>query len=166
MERVTWKLILPYVRQIASGNLLYDSGSSNQDSVTTQRGGMGWEVGGRFKREGTYVYLWLISADVQQKTTKFYKAIILQLKKKSASQCQRHRRHGFDPWVGKIPQRKKWPPTPVFLPGESHGQRNLEGYSPQGHKKSDTTQQLSTHRQCRLQITIVIILLQIISVSN
>ena len=40
-------------------------------------------MGGRFKREGTYVYLWLISVDVQQKTTKFYKAIILQLKKKN-----------------------------------------------------------------------------------
>ncbi|XDA86191.1 hypothetical protein R6Z07F_015941 [Ovis aries] len=34
---------------------------------------------------------------------------------------------GFDPWVGKIPWRRKWPPTPVFLPGESHGQRSLVG---------------------------------------
>ena len=41
---------------------------------------MGWEVGGRFKREETYVYLWLIHVDVWQKPTKFYKAIILQLK--------------------------------------------------------------------------------------
>ena len=38
-----------------------------------------------------------------------------------------------DPWVGKIPWRRKWQPTPVFLPGESQGQRNLEGYSPWGH---------------------------------
>ena len=36
----------------------------------------------------------------------------------------------FDPWVGKIPWRRKWQPTPVFLPGESHGQRSLVGYSP------------------------------------
>ena len=36
----------------------------------------------------------------------------------------------FDPWVGKIPWRRKWQPTPVFLPGESHGRRNLMGYSP------------------------------------
>ena len=36
--------------------------------------------------------------------------------------------------VGKIPWRRKWQPTPVFLPGESHGQRNLAGYSPWGHK--------------------------------
>ena len=41
---------------------------------------------------------------------------------------------GFDPWVRKIPWRRKWQPTPVFLPGKSHGQRNLVGYSPWGHK--------------------------------
>ena len=40
----------------------------------------------------------------------------------------------FRPWVGKIPWRRKWQPTPVFLPGESHGQRSLMGYSPWGHK--------------------------------
>ena len=43
-------------------------------------------------------------------------------------------------WVGKIPWRMKWQPTPVFLPGESHGQRNLVGYSPQGCKELDTTE--------------------------
>ena len=46
---------------------------------------------------------------------------------------------GFDPWVGKIPCRRKWQPTPGFLPGESHGQRSLVGYSPGGHQESDTT---------------------------
>ena len=35
-----------------------------------------------------------------------------------------------NPWVGKIPWRRAWQPTPVFLPGESHGQRSLAGYSP------------------------------------
>ena len=40
----------------------------------------------------------------------------------------------FDLWVAKIPWRRKWPPTPVFLPGQSHGQRSLVGYSPRGHK--------------------------------
>ena len=44
------------------------------------------------------------------------------------------RRWGFNPWVGKISWRRKWQPTLVFLPGESHGQRSLEGYSPQRHK--------------------------------
>ena len=41
-------------------------------------------------------------------------------------------RRGFDPWVAKIPRRRKWQPTPLFLPGESRGQRSLLGYSPQG----------------------------------
>ena len=44
---------------------------------------------------------------------------------------------------GKIPWRRKWQPTPVFLPGASHGQRSLAGYSPWGHKESDTTEQLT-----------------------
>ena len=50
--------------------------------------------------------------------------------KEPASQCKRHKRRGFDPWVGKIPRRRAWQPTPVFLPGESHGPRSLVGYSP------------------------------------
>ena len=45
-------------------------------------------------------------------------------------QCRRHKRCGFNPWVGKIPWRRAWQPTPVFLPGESHGQRSLVGCSP------------------------------------
>ena len=55
-------------------------------------------------------------------------------------QCRRHKRHGFDPWVRKIPWRRAWQPIPVFLPGESHGQRCLVGYSPYSHKESDTTE--------------------------
>ena len=47
----------------------------------------------------------------------------------SACQC---RRCGFDPWVGKITWRRKWQPTPIFLPGKFHGQRSLAGYSPWG----------------------------------
>ena len=46
---------------------------------------------------------------------------------------------------GKIPWRRKWQPTPVLLPEESHGQRSLEGCSPWGHKESDTTERLSLH---------------------
>ena len=53
---------------------------------------------------------------------------------------QETKRHRFDPWVGKIPWRKAWLPTPVFLPGEFHGQRNLAGYSPQNHEESDKTE--------------------------
>ena len=54
-------------------------------------------------------------------------------------------RPGFDPWVRKIPWRRKWLPTPVFLPGKSHGRRSLVGYLPQGGKESDTTEQLSLY---------------------
>ena len=48
------------------------------------------------------------------------------------------KRHGFDPWVGKIPWRRAQQPTLGFVPGESHGQRSLAGCSPRGHKESDT----------------------------
>ena len=47
---------------------------------------------------------------------------------------------GFNSWVGKIPWRREWQPTPVFLLGESYGQRNLVGYSPYGHKQSNMTE--------------------------
>ena len=50
--------------------------------------------------------------------------------KESTCQCRRHR---FDPYAGKIPWRRA--PTPVFLPGKSHGQRNLAGYIPRGHER-------------------------------
>ena len=46
----------------------------------------------------------------------------------------------FNPWVGRIPWRRAWQPTPVFLPGESHGQRSLAGYRPWGGKELDTTE--------------------------
>ena len=49
---------------------------------------------------------------------------------------------GSDPWVRKVPWRKKWQPTPVFLPGKSHGWGSLVGYSPWGHKESDMTERL------------------------
>jgi len=47
-----------------------------------------------------------------------------------ACQCRRHKRREFDLWVWKSPWRRAWQPTPVFLPGESHGQKSLVGYSP------------------------------------
>ena len=54
-----------------------------------------------------------------------------------------YRRPGFDLWVRKIPWRREWQTTPVFLPGEFHGQRSLAGYSPWNHEDSDTTEQLT-----------------------
>ena len=56
--------------------------------------------------------------------------------------CLQCRRPEFNPWVGKIPWRRKWQPTPVFLPGKSHGWWSLVGYCPWGRKEPDTTEQL------------------------
>ena len=55
--------------------------------------------------------------------------------KESACQCKRYKRRGFYPQVGKIPWKKKGTPLQHFLPGKSHGQRSLSGYSPWGHKR-------------------------------
>ena len=60
--------------------------------------------------------------------------------KELACQCRRHKRWGFNLWVGKILWRRSWQPSLVFLPGESHGQRSLAGYSSWGHEELDTTE--------------------------
>ena len=57
--------------------------------------------------------------------------------KKIRLQCKRQ---GFNPWVRKSPWRRAWQPTPVFLPGGSHGQRRLEGYGSWGHTESEATE--------------------------
>ena len=64
-------------------------------------------------------------------------------------EVRRHKRYGFNPWVRKIPWRRAWQLTPVFLPGESHGQRDLAGNSPRCHKESDMTE--GTWQACMLQ---------------
>ena len=64
------------------------------------------------------------------------------------------RRHGFDPWVRKLPWWRKWQPTPVFLPGKSHGQRSLMGYSPRGHTGSDVTEWLNSNTCFNIHILI------------
>ena len=63
--------------------------------------------------------------------------------KESACQFRRLKRRRFNAWVGMILWRRKWQPTPVFLPAVSYGQRSLVGYSPQGHKELDMTERLS-----------------------
>ena len=73
-------------------------------------------------------------------------------------------RCGFDPWVGKILWRRKWQPTPVFLPGEFHGQRTLAGYSPLGCRSQTRLKWLSVHNIgymhfffCKVRVSIHII---------
>ena len=81
--------------------------------------------------------------------------------KEPTCQCRRHKRPGFDPWVGKIPWRRAWQPTPVFVPGESKERRWLAGYSPWGHKESDTTE-ATWHWYC---LRIVILLERDVNIS-
>ena len=70
----------------------------------------------------------------------------LKKEKKSACQC---RRHGFYPWVGKMPWKRKWQPTEISLPGKSHGLRSLVIYSTWGLKKvrHDLTSKQQPYRQ-------------------
>ena len=68
MQREAWKLILPYVKELANGNLLYDNLE-------------GWDGQGHGREVWEGINLWLNLVDVRQKTTKFYKANTLQLKK-------------------------------------------------------------------------------------
>ena len=63
--------------------------------------------------------------------------------KEPTCQSRRHKRRGFDPWVGKMAWRRTWQPTPVVLPGEYHGQKSLVGYSPSRLHHNLT--QVSTH---------------------
>ena len=65
--------------------------------------------------------------------------------KEPACQCRRQKRCKFDLWVKKIPWRRTRQPTPVSLPGESHGQRSLVGYSPWGHKNQTRLSNYTRH---------------------
>ena len=66
--------------------------------------------------------------------------------KEHACHCRRHKRWGFDPWVRKILWRRAWQPTPVLLPGESHEQNSLAGYSPQVRKVTEHFSYLWTRK--------------------
>ena len=82
-----------------------------------------------------------INASVEKSRTQNYKFVIIITKASLVAQTAKswlirlqYRRSRFNPWIGKIPWRRKWQPTPLFLPGKSHGQRSLAGYSPWGCK--------------------------------
>ena len=76
--------------------------------------------------------------------------------KEPACQCRRCKRCGFDPWVKKIPWRRAWQPTPVFLPGESHGLRSLVGYRVHGVSEWDTTEATEHAHTHHLQIMAIL----------
>ena len=73
---------------------------------------------------------------------KLHKIKVTLSGKESACQCRRLRRWRLSPWVGKVSWRRVWQPTPAFLPGKSHGQRSLVGYSPWGFEEWDMTEWL------------------------
>ena len=91
---------------------------------------MGEWVGGRFKKQGVYIYIFP-GASVD---------------KEPAYQCRRGKRPRFDPWVRKIPWRRAWQPTPVFLPGDSPWTEEPGGYGSKGRKESNTTE--ATEHAC------------------
>ena len=104
-----------------------------------------WTVGGVVAEELIY-YMTSQSSRLSQINTSY---IMLRIYfdgllrwlggKASTCHCRRHRRHWFDPCIGKIPWRRKWLSTPVFLPGKFHGQRSLAGFSPWGLRELDMT---------------------------
>ena len=82
--------------------------------------------------------IWRWNTEVKKLKWKFISARICSQKLPWGLNCRVHlqcRRRGFDPWVRKSLWRRKWQPTPVFLPGKSHGQRSLAGYSSWDHKR-------------------------------
>ena len=76
--------------------------------------------------------------------------------------AKRQKKHEFDPWVRKIPWSRTWQPSPVFSPGESHGQRSLEGYSPRSHKESDMIEQLSMYIDMEMDSDELVLYLEIV----
>ena len=68
--------------------------------------------------------------------------------------CLQRGRPGFNPWVGKIPWRREWQPTPVFLPEKSHEQRSLAGCSPRDHKELGMTESLTHHHYYHLSTSV------------
>ena len=69
---------------------------------------------------------------------------VAQCCKESACPCRRHRRCRFNPWIGKMPWRRKWQPIPVFFPGEARGQRTLMGCCPWGLTEATRLKRLSS----------------------
>ena len=72
---------------------------------------------------------------------------LLPSSKEPACHCRRQKKHGFDPWSRKMPWGRAWQPTPVFLPGVSHGQRSLVAFRPQSHKEQAKLRWLTMHAQ-------------------
>ena len=94
----------------------------------------------------TYMYIWMVIKYYPRIWIKSLRMLVFmvvtQMVNNLSSELQ-CRGLGFNPCFWKIPWRRKWQPTPAFLPGKSHRQRSLVGYSARGHKESDTTKPLT-----------------------
>ena len=115
----------------ACGILVAQPGIEPGPSTVNERGPNPWTT-----KEFPGVNLFLICLEILYKTKMITIIIIIILRSQVAlsgreptCQCRRSKRCQFHPWVGKIPWRRVWQPTLVFLPGEHHGQRSLMGYS-------------------------------------
>ena len=91
----------------------------------------------------TTTTLLIIYTPIQNKKFKVWKKSGMDKEWHSQGMLLKCKRHRFSPWVGKISWRREWLPTPLFLPGEFHGQRSLEGYTLWGYKESDPAEQLT-----------------------
>ena len=98
------------------------------------------------------VYLSVTQMRKHQRLFVFAKGILMDMglpggasEKELTCQCKRHERNRFYPGVGKIPWRRAWLPTPVFLPGESYGQKSLEATVHRVIKSRTQLKQLSMH---------------------
>ena len=115
--------------------------------------GMGRELGGG-SGWGTHVNPWLIHGNVWQRLLQYCKVVSLKKKKKKIYLPRHTGDAGSIPGLGKSPWRRKWQSTPVVMPGKSHGQRSLAGYSLWGLKESDTTACMNEYtRHCLLQFS-------------
>ena len=97
---------------------------SLRTELTAQRAG--WDL----RLQPNWVDFLIKLTNKNQCSSEYFLGLVRWLSgKESSCSCRRHKRWGFDPWIGNIPWRRKWQPTSVFSPEQSHGQRNLAGYS-------------------------------------
>ena len=133
---------LLYVKWISTKDLLCRAGNSARCYVADR---MGVELGGGW----IHAYVWLSPFTETTRASLIsctpIRALQVALVVKNPPANAGDIRDGFDPRVRKIPWRRAQPPTPVFWPGESHGQRSLAGYSPWSRKEWGTTERHNTH---------------------
>ena len=134
----SWKSWLWYVPHLSRASTLY-SHPEFPHQLTLHAGCSGWWCPSLLLWQEKFHFSEVIldSAISHLELPRWYSV------KKSACQCRRCNRQRFHPWVKKIPRNRKWQPTPVFLPGEFHGQRTLAA-TLHGFTKSWTC--LSMHR--------------------